>query len=493
MHQSEQIAVVHTRQHDHSKQCESRELPVQSQPMWKVLVVLVALIVAAVVVWVKAGNAPGPAIEITGPAVIGRTGEIAVSVVAPKAALKRLEITLAQDPTVAPVFSLTHDNASELTVAGDRVSITRPSGKNVVPELKQGSAEIRVTAVRPVLFGLREASATVKRGVDVRLLPPQIAVVSSFHYVNHGGSEAVVYRVTPPDAQSGVRVGNYEYPGFPASGAGVASADPALRVAFFALLWDQDERNTPIRVYARDSVGNESSGSFDYRIFPKQFRSSRIELDDAFLAKVVPPIVQNSPELKVDDPSDLLASFLKINRDLRKMNNETITKLAAQTSPEILWRGPFKQLLNTAVEAGFADQRTYLYKGKEVDRQVHLGFDLASLAGAPVKAANRGRVLHAGWLGIYGNCVILDHGMGLMSLYAHLSSIEVQVGDMVELDKEIGRSGSTGLAGGDHLHFTMLLAGNAVTPIDWWSAQWVQDRVTRKLVDAGAPPSSAAR
>ena len=199
----------------------------------------------------------------------------------------------------------------------------------------------------------------------------------------------------------------------------------------------------------------------------------------------MPPIVQNSPELKVDDPSDLLAAYLKINRDLRKTNNDTITKLSAQTSPEILWRGPFKQLTNTAVEAGFADQRTYLYKGKEVDRQVHLGFDLASLAGAPVKAANRGRVLHASWLGIYGNCVILDHGMGLMSLYAHLSSIEVQVGDMVDLDKELGRSGSTGLAGGDHLHFTMLLAGNAVTPIDWWSAQWVQDRVTRKLERGG--------
>jgi murein DD-endopeptidase MepM/ murein hydrolase activator NlpD len=120
-----------------------------------------------------------------------------------------------------------------------------------------------------------------------------------------------------------------------------------------------------------------------------------------------------------------------------------------------------------------------------------LGFDLASLAGAPVKAANRGRVLHAGWLGIYGNCVILDHGMGLMSLYAHLSSIEVQVGDMVDLDKELGRSGSTGLAGGDHLHFHDAARGQRVTPIDWWSAQWVQDRVTRKLNDAGAPATGA--
>jgi len=142
-------------------------------------------------------------------------------------------------------------------------------------------------------------------------------------------------------------------------------------------------------------------------------------------------------------------------------------------------------LINTAVEAGFADQRTYVYQGEEVDRQVHLGFDLASTVNAPVLAANRGRVVHAGWLGIYGNCVILDHGMGLQSLYAHLSSIDVKVGDTVDTNAQLGRSGATGLAGGDHLHFTMLLGGHAVTPIDWWSSQWVEDRIVRKLREAG--------
>jgi murein DD-endopeptidase MepM/ murein hydrolase activator NlpD len=147
----------------------------------------------------------------------------------------------------------------------------------------------------------------------------------------------------------------------------------------------------------------------------------------------------------------------------------------------MLWQGPFRQLANSAVEAGFADQRSYVYDGKQVDQQVHLGFDLAVTAATPVLAANRGRVLHAGWLGIYGNCVILDHGMGLQSLYGHLSSIEVKVGDTVEMNARLGRSGSTGLAGGDHLHFTMLLNGRAVTPVDWWSQKWVQDRIVRKL------------
>src|SRR5262245_14894588 len=449
--------------------------------MWKVLVAFVILAVGAAALWVNAGQAEGPAIAFTGPEVIGQTGEVSVKVTAPGGELTGLAVKLVQGESTTALFELTPETAASAAVLGDELSISIPAGKRVLPDLKAGEARVDVTAVRPVLFGLRQAAATATRTIQVRLTPPQIAVLSQFHYVNHGGSELVVYRVTPPDADSGVRVGDHEYRGFPAGGS-----DPALRVAFFALLWDQP-LNTPITVFARDAVGNEGSGSFDFRVFEKQFRASTINLDDRLLSRMVPPILQNSTELKVDDPSNQLAAYLAINRDLRRMNNETISALALETAPEMLWRGAFKQLINTAVEAGFADQRTYVYNGQDVDHQVHLGFDLASTAAAPVRAANRGRVMHASWLGIYGNCVILDHGMGLMSLYAHLSSITVNPGDIVDSEAELGRSGSTGLAAGDHLHFTMLLAGNAITPIDWWSGQWVQDRVLRKLTEAGIP------
>ena len=457
--------------------------------MWKILVVLILLAAGAATAWVMAGRAEGPAIEITGPEMIGQTGEIDVAVTAPNALLNSLEVTLSQNGVTTSVFSLAAAGAAaELTHDGaDNVRLSKPTGKSVIPDLKQGDAEITVKAVRPVLFGLREAATTATRGVMVHLNPPQISVLSLHHFINHGGSEAVIYRVNPPDAESGVRVGDDEYRGFPASGAGIDNGDPALRIAFFALLWNQPV-DTPIHLYARDSLGNEGSGALEYRVFEKEFRKSQIHLDDRFLAKVVPPILQNTPELKVDDPTDMLASYLTINRELRRLNDATIADLAKQTAPKILWHGPFKQLINTAVEAGFADQRTYVYNGKDVDHQVHLGFDLASVAAAPVHAANSGRVVHAGWLGIYGNCVIIDHGMGLQSLYAHLSSISVKVGDMVEADDLLGHTGSTGLAGGDHLHFTMLLGGHAVTPIDWWSPQWVQDRVLRKITEAGGTP-----
>ena len=463
--------------------------------MWKVLTLLV--VVAAAVgggaAWVTAGRAPGPLLAIEEPAVVGQTGNLALTIDTPDGMLTRLDVVLEQAGVSYPLFTLgATDGAALVRESADRLRLTRPVGKAALPELKPGPATITITAVRPVLFGYREAVSTASHALDVRLNPPQIAVLSLHHFVNHGGSEMVVYRVTPADAESGVRVGNYEYAGFPAAGAGIGGADPALRVAFFALLWDQP-LDTPINVFARDPLGNEGTGTFDFRVFPKTFRQSRIQLDDAFLGRVVPAILQNSTELGVEDPTNLLASYLTINRDLRRSNNATIAALAGETAPEILWTGAFKQLSNTAVEAGFADQRTYVYNGEDVDRQVHLGFDLASTMAAPVLAANRGTVLHAGWLGIYGNCVILDHGMGLQSLYAHLSSIEVSAGDLVERDHPLGRSGATGLAGGDHLHFTMLLGGNAITPIDWWSPQWVQDRVLRKLIEAGAPPSIAIR
>ncbi len=333
-----------------------------------------------------------------------------------------------------------------------------------------------------MLRGIRTIQSSAAKDVQVRLERPRVSVVSTHHYVNQGGTEMVLYRVSPEDVDSGVLVGEVEYPGYPATGAvaeGVKITDPALRVAFFALLYDQNA-NTPMRVFARDAAGNSARADFDFRIFPKAFKRSKIELDDKFLDRVVPAILEGTTEVKPE--GDTLAKFLVINGELRRKNAEKIASFAKQTSPEMLWGGVvFHPFTNSAVESAFADQRTYIYKGKEVDQQTHLGFDLASLAGNPVVSANRGKVLYAEELGIYGNCVIVDHGMGVQSLYAHLSSIGVKAGDMVTKEQTLGRSGMTGMAGGDHLHFTMLINGKMVNPVEWWDAHWIQDRILRKL------------
>jgi murein DD-endopeptidase MepM/ murein hydrolase activator NlpD len=439
------------------------------------LLVLAAL--AFAVAYYYAGTLEGPAITINQPSVIGQGGTLDVTVDAPGAELTALNIQVEQKGRSFPVFDIASASADAVVKDGDRVRITRPIGKKTLPDLESGPATLRVRASRPVLRRLRQVSSESSKPFQVRLTPPRVAVISTHHYVNQGGAEMIVYRVTPPDAESGVRVGEMTYPGFPAAGAGMN--DPDLKVAFFALLYNQAP-DTPMDVFARDIAGNEARAQFEHRVFPKKFRNSRIALDDKFLSRVVPAILQSSPQLKAS-ANDLLPAFLTVNNDLRRMNNDTIAALAQRTAATILWEGAFQALGGSQVESSFADFRTYLYGGKEVDRQVHLGFDLAKTANAPVTAANNGKVLFAGELGIYGNTVIIDHGMGVQSLYGHLSSLAVREGDDVKKGLPLGASGQTGLAGGDHLHFSMMVNGQFVNATEWWDPHWIEDRIMRKL------------
>jgi murein DD-endopeptidase MepM/ murein hydrolase activator NlpD len=467
---------------------------------WLLGLVLLALIVLGCA-YVIAGRSAPPRLTIDKPdRFVGQTGTLDVTAEAPNARFTKLTITLEQNGKSYPLLDLTAPGRGEIppgapqspdvrAVSPNQLRITRAIGKQALPQLVSGPARIVATATRPSFWKLRQLTSTTSKDFQVRLEPPRIAVLSTHHYVNHGGSEMVVYKATPADVLSGVRVGDIEYPGFPASGAGVTGADPTLKVAFFALLYDQP-LNTPINAFARDEAGNQTKASFVDNVFEKPFKKSRIEIDDKFMNKTVPDIVEHSPELKLSPPAqdspEMLPAFLRVNGELRKINADQIYAVAAKTTATKMWAGPFVQLGNSQVEASFADRRTYIYKGKEIDQQTHLGFDLAVTAHVPVVAANAGTVLNASWLGIYGNCVILDHGEGVQSLYAHLMSFEVGVGDKVTRGQIIGRSDSTGLAGGDHLHFTMLVGGRMVNPVEWWDPHWIADRVDRKLKDAGA-------
>jgi murein DD-endopeptidase MepM/ murein hydrolase activator NlpD len=205
----------------------------------------------------------------------------------------------------------------------------------------------------------------------------------------------------------------------------------------------------------------------------------RLELSDSFLAKVVPAIASQTPGF--DASGSLLDQYLRINGDVRRATLAAIAKVAADTQPAFLWRGAFAQMPNTQRRASFAENRTYVYQGKVVDHQTHLGLDLASTEHAPVPAANAGRVVFSGWLAIYGNAVIIDHGYGLMSLYGHMSSFSVKVGDVVAKGQQIGNSGSTGLAGGDHLHLEIFVQGKSVDPLEWLDEHWIRDNIATKV------------
>jgi murein DD-endopeptidase MepM/ murein hydrolase activator NlpD len=173
--------------------------------------------------------------------------------------------------------------------------------------------------------------------------------------------------------------------------------------------------------------------------------------------------------------------FLAVNRRMRKENEDRITAVTSKSTASILWKGAFTQLSNSKVEANFADERTYSYNGQPIDTAYHLGYDLSVTKRYPIEAANSGRVAFAGDLGIYGNTVILDHGLGLFTLYSHLSSIDIKDGESIQQSQILGRTGETGLAGGDHLHYAVYLHGVAVLPVEWWDAKWIGDNIQPKL------------
>jgi murein DD-endopeptidase MepM/ murein hydrolase activator NlpD len=268
-------------------------------------------------------------------------------------------------------------------------------------------------------------------------------------------------------SEAGVRAGDNTYASFPVPGR------PNERLALFAYPWDLPTGTVPL-AFAKNVAGTEAKAGFWFKVFPKKFRRRDLVIDDQFLTKVVNQIDPNGS-------GDLLARFLKINGEMRRQNNQTLADLRWKTAGKFLWTKSFLQLANSKVELEFADVRSYIYKSKKVDQQVHLGFDLAVSAHSPVVAANDGKVIWAAPLGIYGNCIVVDHGCGLQSIYGHLSEIGVKEGDMVTRGQAMGKSGSTGLAGGDHLHFSMQVGGVEVNPVEWWDAHWITDHVQNRL------------
>ena len=357
-------------------------------------------------------------------------------------------------------------------------TVTFEAGKTAVPSLKDGKARIVVEAVSNDLRGAMDSAA---RDVNVILAPPRVIPDDLQHYVNQGGMELVTFSVSGSRSESGVKNGNYAFRSFPMPGSNTDQ-----RFSMFAFPWDLPSDTVPL-VFARNEAGTEVNGHFRVKVFPKKFRERDFDLNDELLAKLVTSV---DPTGQLAPGPDMLSRFLKINGEMRKKNNEQLAALRFKTEEKMLWNGPFLHFGKE--EADFADVRNYVYHGKRVDQQVHLGFDLSDVQNGPVNAANDGRVVWASDLGIYGNCIVLDHGYSLQSIYGHMREIDVKVGDMVRKGQKMGIAGQTGLAGGVHVHFSMQIDGVQTNPREWWDEHWIKDRILSKLAPELIPQNTAS-
>ncbi len=435
-----------------------------------VLVVLAIGGIASFLAWRQ--SAPGVRASVTpAPRLVGRATPLTVTLEAARGNIAQAEVRLVQGGTLAVV----HRQAAS---AGRRVE-TPVVVEGGAAGLKEGSATLEVWARDDYWRPLRrDATPVLSMPVTIDLTPPSLEVLAATRYLYQGGGGLVAFRVRGGEFAE-VRAGPLSYPSFPAGEGGT-------RIALVALPWDFAP-GTPLTVTARDEAGNVASRGVPTEVRTRRFRSDTIQISESFLQAKVPELLPQHPPSK-----PLIEGFLLVNRELRRQAEDEKRRVARSTADEPLWEGPFVQPRNTKVFSNFAESRSYVYQGRDVDHQVHLGYDLASLKQSAVPAANSGVVAFAGPLTIYGNTVILDHGLGLQTLYGHLSSIGVEVGESVEKGEELGRTGSTGLASGDHLHFEVLIHGISVTPVEWWDAKWIRDHIGKPLAEAGLPAISGA-
>jgi murein DD-endopeptidase MepM/ murein hydrolase activator NlpD len=407
---------------------------------------------------------------------LGRTQEISLSLADAKSGLRNLWVGLLKDGKETVLHEESFPSGGFLKGGG--VAETSVKIKVAPKDLgySDGKAILRI-AVRDYSWRdwWKGNRTYMEKEVVIDTRPPRIEVLSRAHNINQGGAGLAIFRTSEDCSQSGVQVGDRFYPGHRGF-----FKDARVYLAFFALRYDQGT-DTAILVKATDLAGNQGQGGLNYHIRRKVFRKDRINITDGFLNSKLPEFAAQIPQ---DEKLSPLDKFLIVNRDLREANYRKIAEVCSHSNNKLNWKGAFLRLPKSASRARFADHRTYFYQGKEIDREVHLGIDLASVANSPVPVANSGVVVLAAPLGIYGGTVIVDHGFGLYSMYSHLSYIAVKPGDQLASGDILGRTGATGLAGGDHLHFSMLVNHTFVNPVEWWDERWIDHNVLSKIEQA---------
>ncbi|MDJ0783833.1 MAG: M23 family metallopeptidase [Desulfosarcinaceae bacterium] len=440
------------------------------------LILLLSVLLVGAAVWLLVDRMEGEKPQVTidrDLSALGASQTIQLTLTDRKSGLRRIWMAILKDGQEHVIYQKRFESAgfpdggltgeAELPVTIDTVKLG----------LKDGKALLRLSVWDYSWRKWGKGNQTyIEKEVLIDSQPPTVSLLSHAHNLNQGGAGLVIYRLSEECPQSGVLVGETFYKGY----AGYSS-DKAIHLAFFALTHEQGP-GTHIELQARDVAGNLRQTGIPHHINKRTFRKDVLNIPDSFLERKMPEFLADMPDNASLPP---VQQFLQVNSALRKANSEAIYAVTRTSEAQLFWKDTFLRLPNAANRARFADAREYRHNGKVIDHQFHMGIDLASLALSSIPAANAGKVVFAESLGIYGQTVIIDHGFGLFSLYGHCSSIDVAVGQMVARGETIGKTGTTGLAGGDHLHYGMLVSGTYVNPIEWWDAQWIENNIRTKL------------
>ena len=398
--------------------------------------------------------------------------EIAVS--DPGAGLKSVMATLSAGGSERTLATEQFDQA-----VAEKKIVVAVSSK--LTGLKEGPAILRVIARDRSLWNLFQGNETVvEKTLTIDITAPVVELIADDRYINFGGVGVIVYKSSADTATSGVRMGSYFFPGV----QGQIKDHPDHFIALFAHPYNLGAEVKAVLV-ATDKAGNSQEMPLAYELKNVKYKKSTIALSDNFLQKITPLL--SDVGARQGTPQEV---FVRINKGLRKENEDKIIAVTSKSTPSMAEASAPAAAravaLMSKLIAGFA----YVVPGAMTPGHcISMGTRMPPSKvshfeprrGVLSEPANSGSVAFAGDLGIYGNTVILDHGLGLFTLYAHLSSIDVKVGETITQRQTLGKTGETGMAAGDHLHYGVYLNGVAILPVEWWDQKWITDNIQPKL------------
>jgi len=372
------------------------------------------------------------------------------------------------------------DNTKKQTIA-----VKYPKGKVLNPKAKQFT--LKVTVTDSSMWNMMEGNSAQRTlTINVDYKRPNVNILANSRMINQGGSALVVFQAEDDNLNELYIEAN----------GNKFKPQPYKKEGYYAALiaWPFTDDTFSAKIIATDLAKNKRITKIPFYHKNPRYKTSQIEASDKFIDGKITDLASSDPEYATI--TDKLEKLKAINETMRLNNEELIHQLSKNVSDEILnsWKiKKFYPLRNGQKVASYGDHRYYYYKKKDnvVSESYHVGYDLASNSMANIKASNAGKVVYAEENGIYGNMPMIDHGLGLYTLYGHCSQLLVQAGDEVQAGEVIAKTGKTGLAMGDHLHFGVVIQGIEVRPVEWFDQSWIRkfiDNVFKQADEIIAPP-----
>ena len=385
-------------------------------------------------------------------------------------------------------FELTLSDGSHSVIVGQgefkantkeqTLLVKYPKRKVLNPKAKKLTLKVVVTDNS--MWNLMQGNSNEKTiNINVDYKRPNVNILANSRMINQGGSALVVFQASD----------EYLDQLYIEADGNTFKVQPYKKEGYFASLiaWPFTQDTFSAKIVATDLAGNKRITEIPFYHKNPHYKTSYIKASDSFIDGKITDLASSNPDYATID--DKLEKLKAINETMRLSNEAKIHKLSKHVSDEMLdsWKiKKFYPLKNGQRVASFGDHRYYYYGKKDnvVSESYHVGYDLASNAMADIKSSNAGRVVYADENGIYGNMPMIDHGLGLYTLYGHCSQLFVQEGEEVHAGQVIAKTGKTGLALGDHLHFGMIIQGVEVRPVEWFDQSWIKKFIDNVFKEA---------